>query len=151
MHQLAPNALSHFYVPPHFIYLLFLFFLLFFMYQLIQIPFQNFSVFYAPTVPHPLLTFIPARPARIRTTTPPRHTKPHPHHTASTETYQPPILQTHHCTTLPCTQSTILHSQPRGSQPCSRTASTPAGRFDAVPTPPPTRPARASPPGPRRR
>ena len=42
MHQLAPNAILHFYVPPHFICLLLLFFLLFFMYQLTQIPFQNF-------------------------------------------------------------------------------------------------------------
>ena len=106
MHQLAPNALSHFYVPPHFIYLLFLFFLLFFMYQLTQIPFQNFSVFYVPTVPHPLLTFIPARPARIRTTTQTHNTNPHTHHDTPANTFPrpPPPCRTPNRTTAPYSQ-----------------------------------------------
>ena len=103
MHQLAPNALSHFYAPPHFIYLLFFFFLLFFMYQLTQIPFQNFSVFYVPTVPHPLLTFIPARPARIRTTTQTHNTNPHTHHHTPADTFPrpPPSCRTPNRTTAP--------------------------------------------------
>ena len=77
------------------------------MYQLIQIPLQNFfsilctnpntypasnffSVFYVPTVPHPLLTSIPPRPARIRTTSQTRRTNPHTHHHTPASTFPGP-------------------------------------------------------------
>ena len=100
------------------------------MYQLIQIPLQNFfsilctnpntypasnffSVFYVPTVPHPLLTSIPTRPARIRTTSQTRRTKPHTHHHTPANTFpRPPppcrttvpYSQPYHCTVLPTVQ-----------------------------------------------
>ena len=92
------------------------------MYQPQHLPcFKNFSVFYAPTVPHPLLTSIPTRPARIRTTSPPRrtHTQTHhytpantsplplrltvPPHRTTVPPHSTPASQPHHCTTLPAT------------------------------------------------
>ena len=127
------------------------------MYQLIQIPFQNFfsflctnpstylaskffSVFYAPTVPHPLLTFIPTRPARIRTTSQTRHTNPHPHHDTPADTspfphiptfprsHAPlrlavlPTVQPHHCTVLSTVLSTVLPAAPPHRTPNRTTA-----------------------------
>ena len=101
------------------------------MYQLIQIPFQNFfsilctnpntylpskffSVFYVPTVPHPLLTSIPPRPARIRTTSQTRRTKPHLHHHTPADTFPRPPP--------PC-RTTVPYSQPyhRTTVPLHRT------------------------------
>ena len=96
------------------------------MYQLIQISFQNFfsilctnpntylasiffSVFYVPTVLHPLLTSIPPRPARIRTTTQTHNTNPHTHHHTPADTFPrpPPPCRTSNHTTVP------LHRTPK--------------------------------------
>ena len=81
-----------------------------------------FSVFYVPTVPHPLLTSIPTRPARIRTTSQTRHTNPHTHHHTPANTFPRshaplslavfPTVPPYHCTVPPYHRTTAPYPQP---------------------------------------
>ena len=111
------------------------------MYQLIQISFQNFfsilctnpntylaskffSVFYVPTVPPPLLTLVSPRPARIRTTSQTRRTKPHLHHHTPANTFlrPPPPCRTPNRTTAPPHHRTVPRPPSRTTvQPYHRT------------------------------
>ena len=147
MHQLAPNAILHFYVPPHFICLLLLFFLLFFMYQLTQIPFQNFfSILCTNRSPSPFdfhSSETSADPhhdtdTQHQSTPAPRHTRRHVPTPPSALPYSQPYLRTTaplHRTPKHITANTTYHTPRRMiSWPHSSTIPTPAGRIDAVPT-----------------